>query len=208
VSGPTKVAKYWRTASMSVGGSSGATLNFCIRTVYACSVTFAARGLAARRVLRRIDSTVAGVRGLRSLGPTLISGDSIGMHTRSSVCCIIAAVDVLGGVNTTAVILGPSCVAATSSSSSSPPPNVGTSSSLKMAPGKMPADTGNACLRPRAKFHACARARHPPRTPSYARTRYLRACLVPAGTPVCPPDLEGAWAATARTTTGWRERRQ
>jgi len=50
-------------------------------------------------------------------------------------------------------------------------------SGLKMATGKMPADTGAACPRPWPKFHARTRARHPPWAPSHARARYPPACL-------------------------------
>ena len=48
---------------------------------------------------------------------------------------------------------------------------------LKMATGKMPADTSLARPRPRIKFCARARARHPSRAPSYAHARYPRVCL-------------------------------
>ena len=48
---------------------------------------------------------------------------------------------------------------------------------LKMATGKMPADTSVVCPRPRRKFRARARARHPPRVSSCAHARYPRACL-------------------------------
>jgi len=48
---------------------------------------------------------------------------------------------------------------------------------LKMVTGKMPADTGAACPRPRPKFRARTRARHPPRAASHARACYPRACL-------------------------------
>jgi hypothetical protein len=41
----------------------------------------------------------------------------------------------------------------------------------------MPADISVACPHPRAKSHARARARHPPRAPTCARARYPRACV-------------------------------
>jgi hypothetical protein len=46
-----------------------------------------------------------------------------------------------------------------------------------MATGKMPADISAACPHSRAKSHARARARHPPRAPTCARARYPRACV-------------------------------
>jgi hypothetical protein len=46
-----------------------------------------------------------------------------------------------------------------------------------MATGKMPVDISAVCPHPRAKSHARARARHPPRAPTCARARYPLACV-------------------------------
>jgi hypothetical protein len=48
---------------------------------------------------------------------------------------------------------------------------------LKMATGRMTADTSVSCPHPRPKFRARARARRPPRAASSARARYPRASL-------------------------------